>query len=141
MTATFESMGYAPSHPWFYHTGGKPLYPKQIKRCVMASGYRGYLAGEIERIDQSAEPKRTHELRAIKATALTELKRDLSRYREAVCELRQGAVFYDRRDPYRSIGDYCVSASLKHNHIYNGFAILNYVDELLTHQKDLFDLL
>ncbi|KZL15869.1 hypothetical protein PsAD37_04243 [Pseudovibrio sp. Ad37] len=134
-------MGYDPCHPWYYHTGGKPLYPKQIKQHVIATGYRGYLAKEIERIDQSAEPKRTHELRAIKATALTGLKRDLSRYREVVCELHQGEVFYDKDDPYRSIGDYCTSVSLKHNHIYNGFAILNYVDELLTHQKDLFDLL
>ena len=141
MTTAFESMGYEPSHPWYYHTGGRPLYPKQIKQSVIASGYRGYLAGEIERIDQCAEPKRTHELRAIKVTALIELKRDLSRYREAVFELRQGEVFYDKADPYRSIADYCVSVSLKHNHIYNGFAILNFIDELLACQKDLFDLL
>ena len=134
--------GYSPGHSWFYKLGGKPLYPKQIRDDVIASGYRGYDEADIKAMAQRPEPKRSNSLRRHRKRIIQDLSEDLARYREVVRELharRRAGVDVDDH-PICSCPH--VAVSLKHNHVYNGFARLHYVDELLRPQDgqlDLFD--
>ena len=129
---------YEPHHPWYYKLGGKSLYPKQIIKEVKSSGYRGYMQDDISKIDNKCEPQRSEHLKKVRAKVVEDLKNNLSIYRKCIRDLRkereQGIANQDRY----FCSDINMSMSLKHNHLYNNFAHLIYLDELIIHQLDLF---
>ncbi len=132
-------MGYSSGHSWYYHLGGKPLSPKQIRAEVHASDYRGYAAADIVAADRLAEPKRSQRLRAFQARFQDDLRRDLSRYRQCVRALRLYRAAHDGRAIERVCDGVHVAISLKHNHLVNDFAHLIWLEDLLALQRDLFD--
>jgi len=136
MSLTHE--GYSAGHPWYYVTGGRRLSIKEIQASVIASGYRGYMAHDIDKADQLNEPKRSGKLRSIRKEAKEALIFDISRYREVARDLvrRRGAGLDDVDE--LECADVHMSMSLKHNHIYNQLAHLLVIDELLSQQGDLF---
>jgi len=136
VTATQSSKGgYPPGHCWYYKLGGRPLYPKEIRANALASGYRGYDATSIEALDALSEPQRSERLRGLRSEIVSEITRDLSRYRQLLRDLRSEKAKPD----LGSCSDTDMSVSLKHNHLYNGFARLAFVEMLLGKQRDLFD--
>lgn len=132
--------GYGPGHPWYYVLGGPVLFPKEILAGVIASGYRGYMAHDIDKADAKSEPQRSQQLRRIRQQVRADLRDDLSRYREVARDLSR----LRKQSQPDSSAPQCdaihTAASLKHNHIYNGLAHLALLDALLSHQPDLFDL-
>ena len=133
-----SSPGYSPGHPWFYVRGGVVQMPSAIIARVQASGYRGYRT-EIDEADRLAEPARSRELRRIRSEVVGELRRDLSRYREVARALR---AWRAGTGP-AAIGpfdDVHTAMSLKYRHLYNDFAHLLRLEQLLARQRDLFDL-
>lgn len=129
--------GYSAGHPWYYYLGGAVPKLKEIKASVHASGYEGYLADDIKAIAQKDEPQRAQAIKAMRDKLLDDLRRDISVYREGVRELRQ----FRREHPKPEGGssaDIHTSMSLKHNHIYNGFANLKTLHALPEQQLDLF---
>ncbi|MEP0708844.1 MAG: hypothetical protein ABJL17_06815 [Parvibaculum sp.] len=137
-TDTQAENPYSPGHPWFYVLGGTPLRPKQIAAQVRIRGYRGYGQHEVEKAARKAEPIRSSALRAIRADVREALFSDLSVYRRVVRTLREFRAA--QADAPAAFADVHQSVSLKHNHLYNDFARLIWLDELLTEQRDLFDL-
>jgi hypothetical protein len=134
-----QHQGYSSGHSWYYHLGGAPLFPKQIREETRASGYRGYARDDIEDAGRLAEPKRSQMLRGFQARFRDDLRRDLSRYRECVRNLRLYRVKHTGA-PIEPVCDGVhVAISLKHNHLVNDFAHLIWLDELLSRQRDLFD--
>ena len=133
---TLTPHDYNPGHPWYYLLGGTPPLPKQIMRKVKDRGYRGYRQHDIEDAAAKAEPARSIALRAIRDQARQSLFANLSRYREVACALRFHRAAGGVRQAVCS--DVHQSVSLKHNHIYNDFAHLIWLDELLSEQRDLF---
>jgi hypothetical protein len=135
----YEHKGYCPGHPWYYFLGGRPRRPREILEDTRQSGYQGYAREDIKTADAMAEPKRSKVLRALQSKFRDDLKRDLSRYRQCVRDLRA----YRIKHGVRSEGTVCdgvhVALSLKHSHMVNNFGHLIYLDELLTRQRDLFD--
>ncbi len=132
------TLGYSPGHCWYYKLGGQIPYPKQICAAVKISGYRGYAEERIAAADQKPEPLRSEALRQLRDKFLFNLKADLAIYRRRALELsilrkRGGEICLDG-----SARDIDTSMSLKHNHLYNGFAHLIWLDELLAKQGDLF---
>ncbi|MFD2257709.1 hypothetical protein ACFSSA_13580 [Luteolibacter algae] len=130
---------YSPGHPWFYLLGGRVLTPKEIRESVRESGYNGWRADELDKLEAKAEPQRSQGLRKLRAIVLAELAGDLSRYRQVALELHR----YRRRTAGQELPCHAVhtSVSLKHNHLYNDFAHLIAIDDLLAQQPDLFGLL
>ncbi|CDO60024.1 hypothetical protein BN1012_Phect1810 [Candidatus Phaeomarinobacter ectocarpi] len=128
---------YHPGHPWYYLLGGTPPFPKQILERVKKHGYRGYKQRYIEEAAAKAEPDRSIALRAIKDDSRNSLFANLSRYREVARGLRKYRENPGEQPCFCS--DVHQSVSLKHNHIYNDFAHLIWLDELLSEQRDLFD--
>lgn len=129
--------GYSAGHPWYYFLGGAVPKLKDIKKAVYASGYEGYLAKDIEAIAGKPEPQRTRAINAMRCKLVADLSRDVSIYRHCVRELRN----YRREHPASndaSCAEIHTSMSLKHNHIYNGFANLKTLDSLPEQQLDLF---
>lgn len=139
-TENYEHRGYCPGHPWFYFLGGKPRRPKEILVATRLSGYQGYARDRIAAADAMAESKRSETLRAMRVKFENDLRQDISRYRECVRELRQTKWDMPDGKTVVSCGDIHTALSLKHNHMVNGFGHLIYLDELLTKQRDLFDL-
>jgi hypothetical protein len=135
MSAPLSYRHYSNGHPWYYVLGGEPLMPKQILGEVRAEGYRGYNRAEIELAASRCEPRRSQDLRALRAVAFKRLRFDLSGYRRAVRNLRKHRTECDAVECH----DVHVSIGLKMSHLYNEFAHLIWIDELLTHQLDLFD--
>ncbi|HOY78372.1 MAG TPA: hypothetical protein PLN33_11230 [Hyphomonadaceae bacterium] len=135
MSEPLTHCGYNPGHPWYYHLGGKPLFPKQILREAKLRSYRGYYSDEIAIADGRCEPRRSEELRKLRNLHLGRLRTDLAGYRDAIRAVR------DRPDDTESSPwmDECVSAGLKYSHVYNELAHLAWLDELLTRQRDLFE--
>lgn len=131
-----NSNHYAPSHPWYYLLGGDILKPSAILAEVKTSGYRGYLSSQIEKSANKSEPQRSIELRKLDNESRSALFSDISRYRECVRELR--LIREQHNENRTECLDIHVSISLKHNHIYNDFAHLIRLDELLSEQPDLF---
>ena len=131
--------GYCPGHPWYYVRGGKILSLKQIRFEAEQADYRGYMPDRLDEIDGKPEPQRSESLRQLRAKILEDLKRDVSRYKELANQLRryrqQGVV-----EEGNSCGDVHTAISLKHNHLYNDFAILREIETMLSKQGDLFDL-
>lgn len=132
-------MGYSSGHSWYYHLGGKPLSPKEIRAEVLASDYRGYAREDIEAADRLAEPKRSQKLRALQERFRDDLRRDLSRYRQCVRALR----LYRAKHADEAVEPVCdgvhVAISLKHNHLVDDFAHLIWLEDLLWRQRDLFE--
>lgn len=129
---------YSAGHPWFYVLGGKVRTLKDIREVVRQRGYKGYREEDIRKADAKQEPARSHALRIIKYASIDSLDRNISDYRRAARELH--AL---RRHEGSAVSEKCHDAhsavSLKHNHIYNDFAHLIWIDELLSQQADLFD--
>ena len=69
---------------------------------------------------------------------MAELTKDISRYRQCVFQLRKLKDAEDIPETPSCCSDIHVAMSLKHNHIYNGFAHLALLDELPAQQGDLF---
>lgn len=110
---------------------------KEIRANAYASDYKGYLADDIQAIGRKSEPQRTQCINALRKKVLDALNRDISVFRRCVRELRQ----YRRNHPEpvgRACAEIHTSMSLKHSHIYNGFANLKTLDELPDQQVDLF---
>jgi len=135
MTLTYND--YNSGHPWYYKLGGTVLRPKEILTIVKLSGYQGYMADDIVRIDKKAEPERSKTLREIKDKCVKDLWRDISCYRNLAHELRFERKLKGITHGTTSCNELHTSMSLKHNHIYNDLAHLNFLDDLLT-QLELF---
>ncbi|MBA4226225.1 MAG: hypothetical protein C0456_06290 [Hyphomonas sp.] len=133
--STSTSLGYDAGHPWYYVLGGVPLGPKKILNAVRRRGYRGYLQDEIASADGRCEPRRSQELRSIRQKVASSLRDDLAQYRRAVLHLRR----YRKSSDRQSCTDIHTAVSLKHNHLFNDLAHLDWIDELLSVQLDLFE--
>lgn len=130
--------GYGAGHPWYYFLGGRVPKLKDIKNSVHSDGYEGYLADEIKALGRKHEPQRTRAINAMRSKLIDDLRRDISIYRRCVRELRQ----YRQEHPERkcaTCAEIHTSMSLKHNHIYNGFANLRTLKMLPEQQLDLFE--
>jgi len=129
--------GYSAGHPWYYFLGGAVPKLKEIRASVNVDRYEGYLASDIKAIASKAEPQRTRAINAMRHKLNDDLKRDISIYRRLVRELQQ----YRTEHP-EATGACCAeihtSMSLKHNHIYNGFANLKTLASLPEQQLELF---
>jgi hypothetical protein len=130
---------YNPGHPWYYVLGGPVLLPSEICLAVKQSGYTGYRT-DIEETDKKGEPYRSAELRCIRDDVLMSFWQDISRYRKVVRSLHYYRKTAEPLQEQPKCADIYVSVSLKHNHLYNDFAHLLRLDELLSRQLDLFDL-
>nr|WP_321440390.1 hypothetical protein [uncultured Hyphomonas sp.] len=130
--------GYTAGHPWFYVLGGPVLPPKAIMAEVAISKYRGWMRHDIEKADALAEPKRSAELRKFREKILIDLRRDLSGYREAAFELHTFRRMYPESSANPFHDDAHTAVSLKFSHLFNDFAHLTTLDDLLAVQRDLF---
>ncbi len=129
---------YDTGHPWYYFLGGSILTVKQIRDEVQADGYCGYLESYIAEADRKPEPQRSAMLRKFKRRAIDDLKRDLSGYRKRVLEMHRHRKQNPKSGVWRACDDVHTNISLKYNHLYNDFAHLIYLDDLLNRQGDLF---
>ena len=131
---------YCPGHPWYYKLGGRVLNPAAIMEEVKQHNYRSYMADDITKAGNMAEPKRSQKLREIKSQHVERLAQDLEIYRKYVHELRELREIRGDIDHSEGCLDLYTSLSLKHNHIYNDMAVLLYADTLLctSAQLDLF---
>lgn len=68
-------------------------------------------------------------------SVLSSLRTDLARYVELVRALRLSR----RSGEALACSDLHTAVSLKHNHLFNDLAHLDWLDELLSMQLDLFD--
>ena len=130
-------MSYSTSHPWYYVLGGTVPYPREIITAVKEGGYRGYREAEILCIDGKAEPSCTHLLWEIRQEVCQQLQKDGRRYRQVALALHR----YRLANPIPDkpvCADVHVNLSLKYAHLFNGFAHLLFLDELLSRQPDLF---
>lgn len=137
MAVTYKD--YNTGHPWYYLLGGKILKPKEILVDVKLSGYQGYMAEDILQADKKSEPQRSETLRKIKAEVLANLWCDISSYRKYANQLRKYLLTNNPKYAGRICDDIHTNMSIKHSHIFNDLAHLNFLDNLLTKQKDLFD--
>lgn len=135
MSAPLSPSDYSNGHPWYYVRGGQPLTPKQILAEVREEGYRGYNRDEIALAASRCEPRRSQDLKSLRRKHYDRLRFDLSGYRRAVRDLRTHREANTELKCY----DVHVSIGLKMSHLYNEFAHLAWIDELLSHQPDLFD--
>ena len=75
----------------------------------------------------------------MRAQFISELRSDLSCYREVARNLRTYRLKSTAVDEETSCEDIHVAASLKHNHIFYKLAHLIVIDDFLSEQPDLFD--
>lgn len=136
-TRSLSGGGYSPSHPWYYFLGGKLLGPKSILKDVLASGYQGYRT-DIDDACNLVEPKRSEQLRKIKAEVLGQYRANLERYREVIQELRKTPAHDRGPDGTACPAAVHTSAGLKYCHLYNDLAHLNRIHDALSVQGDLF---
>lgn len=131
---------YSPGHPWYYKLGGRVLNPSAIMEEVKQDNYRSYMADDITKAANMAEPRRSQKLREIKSQHVERLAQDLEIYRKCVHKLRELRNNHGDIDHSEGCLDLYTSLSLKHNHIYNDMAVLLYADTLLCNsiQLDLF---
>jgi len=133
--------GYHTGHPWYYLLGGMVPTLKQIRNEAIGSGYRGYMAEDIDTGANKAEPKRSEALRKIKAKVLDDLRGDISHYRQVTFKLHaHRRISATCEKEISSCDEIHTSMSLKHAHIYNGFAHLHTLNNLPEQQGDLFEL-
>ena len=139
-TDTANHTGYEPGHPWYYKLGGKVQPVKQILMTVEQSEYAGCYADRYYALDQKPEPERSSALRDNRESVKEQLWIDIRGYRESVRDLRA----YKREHPddteiEETCPDVYVNVSLKYSHLFNDFANLLTIEDLLSHQMDLFD--
>lgn len=134
---TTQWAGYRSGHPWYYVLGGDWLRPKQILENVWKSGYGGYLAKDLQKANKLAEPRRSETLQLYRERFKSELRQDLSGYRESVRKLRDHRRNVEP-DGKPECTDAHTSVSLKHNHLVNDFAHLILLDKLIPEQLELF---
>lgn len=128
--------GYDAGHPWYYVLGGRVLYPREIAEDARASRYCGWRERIIRKLDALPEPRRSTELRALRAEVVGEYRRDVSIYRECANALRRDRQIASPVEPV--CDDVHTSLGLKYAHLYNDFAHMRFLDELLNRQPDLF---
>lgn len=121
---------YNAGHPWFYKLGGKALTPKQILKNVISSGYQGYMQDDIQKINKKAEPMRSAAIHKLKIKIKQELHKDLSQYRKYARELAHFRKHPELLQTQPICDDIHMSMSLKHNHIYNDFGHLVYLESV-----------
>lgn len=132
-------MSYNESHPWYYYLGGRIQYPREIRETVRSSGYRGWMEKDILRMAAMPEPARSTKLRDIRQEVVAQYRSDVTRYREYARELhRYRRKHYASADDSPSCDGVHVSIGLKYAHLFNDFAHLLLLDELLARQPDLF---
>lgn len=124
-------------HPWYYLLGGATPSPKDIQAAVQSSDYCGYLAEGIEAIGRKPEPKKTQAEAGMRELVVAELRADMTRYRACTQNLYHHRRIVGITGAKSKCEDVHVAISLKHNHIYNGFAHLKALDAL-PKQLDLF---
>ncbi len=133
---------YDAGHPWYYKLGGTVHKPKAILARVKDSKHQGYRFDDINRADDRAEPQRSSSLRLLREEALNDLRSNLAIYRKCICELREYRLLdvagQQARDEESFCNDIHTSMSLKYCHLYNDFAHLVSIDDLLSIQADLF---
>lgn len=140
MTKTVQANDYGAGHCWYYKLGGKALTPKQILADVKKSGYQGYMQDDFEKLNKKAEPMRSAGIRKLTLKVKESLKHNMAQYRKyarELADLRKHPSLLDQ-DPICS--DVDMNMSLKHNHIYNDFAHLVYLETIKSKQLDLFEL-
>ena len=132
--------GYQPGHPWYYKIGGAVPKPKAILAAVKTSGYQGCKRDYISLADNRHEPARSSDLRLLRLSVLNDFQAHLRLYREYARKLRDYRQMGTAEQEAQPIcSDIHTSMSLKYNHLYNDFAHLVFIDELLSKQMDLFD--
>lgn len=131
---------YHPGRSWYYKQGGRILFPSEIKAKVKTDNYPDFMIEDILKASNMAEPKRSERLRGICKIIRATLRTDLATYLRFVRKLKARRL--DPDPPEQSIVS-CVyvAMSLKHNHIYHGYAKLMICEHHLTRQGDLFGLL
>lgn len=138
MALTYDD--YSICHPWYFLLGGSAPSPRYIRDQVAETGQTGYLTADIDQIDRKPEPQRSTALRELCDKVKAELRKDIARYRECVCDLRRYRETQDPSERPRCAADVHVNLSLKVSHMINGFAHLRQLDSL-SRQTDLLDLL
>ena len=128
-----DSNSYSTGHPWYYVLGGKVLSLKEIWQEAEQANYKGYRETEIDKANGN-----NTKLRRLKAETIQRLKVDVSGYRTSALALhryRKGLP----KDWHPECDDIHTAMGLKRNHVFNEFANLQHIDELLAYQPDLFD--
>lgn len=134
----YEYKKYKLGHPWYYYRGGRIPTLKQILSRVKAERYQGYRISDILKADRKPEPKRSEALRKLQAEELRLIRHDISRYQELARLLHRSR----EAQGFTVAGYLCdnihTSISLKYNHLFNRFAHLTVLKDLLSRQPDLF---
>lgn len=101
--------------------------------------YRGYDEDDIVALGDLREPMLTQRHRVLRFRIVDDLCDDMMCYRKFFRALNafRRAEPEAKRSPASE--DPHLDVSLKHNHLYNGFARLASVEEFLSKQGDLFD--
>lgn len=132
--------GYSPGHPWYYLKGGAILSLKEIRQAVIDSGYRGYMLARLQDADAKVEPTRSETLRALRSDLVAQFHSDASRYRQCARALRKHRADQPNERKRCSCQSVHQNMALKHNHLFNDFATLGVLADMLSRQRDLFDL-
>lgn len=135
---TLTYADYNVGHPWYYFLGGQIPSLREIQNDARQSDYKGYRCDDIAAADGKSEPARTNALRAIRSDVLIELKRNIAGYRKCALELRRYHAANALPDRPAACGNIHTNISLKYSHLYNDFAHLITLDDLLSKQSDLF---
>lgn len=132
------STGYNEGHPWYYVLGGPVPFPSEIRAAARRSFYKGWRERDIRRIDLLPEPQRATALRTLRREVVDEYRRDISVYRQCANALRRHRREYPGPSEDPVCDDVHTAMSLKYCHLFNAFAHLGWIDELLSRQPDLF---
>lgn len=132
--------GYSSEHCWYYYLGGRILRLSEIRAEAIASGYRGYCEAEIDRIDRLPAEKRSRAIRDMRKRFEKTALEDAKRYRQVAARVRYRRHWLGPYpDEHRDMcNEPCMGLSLKHNHLFNDFAILHALDKLGEIQMELF---
>lgn len=130
--------GYTEGHPWYYRLGGPVPRPSQIREDARASGYRGWRERYILQMAALPEPQRSIQLRNLREEVLGEYRRDISGYRVCANALRRHRQGLPPKRQRPAWEDVHTDMGLKYCHLFNDFAHLCWLDDLLARQADLF---
>jgi hypothetical protein len=125
--------GYDSSHPWYYLTGGRILTVDEIR----AESCAGCDKDRISKLNLMKEPRRSAEIKQLKASISDGLKRDAEIYAEQAAR-----VEYRRRwlgpwqDQARDMWEEPNSGiGFKHNHLRYGFSQMLGLDALTVEEQ------
>jgi hypothetical protein len=135
---TLTYQGYQAGHPWYYLLGGPVPRLKQIKACAAASGYKGFDADVIEAANRLPEPKRSRKLQKLQDSFRNDLRFDIKRYRQLVAKLRKDRQHNGIHQNKPVCCDVHTALSLTFSHLYNDFAHLHTLDQMMYVQQELF---